>query len=385
MPLIRKRRADPPPSNSNSEADSSGSEEDQSQGPPPQRRRTSNQNQHQTQASASDTDDDATHHPSSTDVMVKKMVRLALASEYARQPIRRTEISTKVLGEQGVRQFKVVFESAQKVLREKFGMQMVELPGRERVTIHDRRAAQKVEKPSSTSKSWIVGSTLPAAYRSPEILPPTKAPWESTYTGLYSFIIAVIMLNGGSLPEQKLDRYLARTNADTYTPIDRTDRVLQRLCKEGYLVRTREMDGGEELIEYMVGPRGKMEVGTAGVAGLVREVYGVGNTEEQREEFEGRLARSLGIKEPEPREEEEEQNGDVEGEGTQRRPSQRQRRAEEEEEEEDDDEDETMVQILDMTLSNEYLYERNAKHKHHSTILIQATSICLTSPKSNCF
>ncbi|KAE8333084.1 MAGE family-domain-containing protein [Aspergillus sergii] len=307
MPLIRKRRADPPPSNS--DADSSGSEEDQSQGPT-QRRRTSNQNQTQASASASDTDDDATHHPSSTDVMVKKMVRLALASEYARQPIRRTEISTKVLGEQGVRQFKVVFESAQRVLREKFGMQMVELPGRERVTIHDRRAAQKVEKPSSTSKSWIVGSTLPAEYRSPEILPPTKAPWESTYTGLYSFIIAVIMLNGGSLPEQKLDRYLARTNADTYTPIDRTDRLLQRMCKEGYLVRTREMDGGEELIEYMVGPRGKMEVGTAGVAGLVREVYGVGNTEEQREDFEGRLARSLGIKAPEPREEEEEEEDD---------------------------------------------------------------------------
>lgn len=148
------------------------------------------------------------------------------------------------------------------------------------------------------------------------------------------------MLNGGSLPEQKLDRYLARTNADTYTPIDRTDRLLQRLCKEGYLVRTREMDGGEELVEYMVGPRGKMEVGTAGVAGLVREVYGVGNTEEQREDFEARLARSLGIKLPEPREEEEEQNGDVEGEETQRRQSQRRGRTEEEEESEGEDEDE---------------------------------------------
>ncbi|KOC16547.1 hypothetical protein AFLA70_459g000900 [Aspergillus flavus AF70] len=382
MPLIRKRRADPPPSNS--EADSSGSGEDQSQGPTPQRRRTSNQNQHQTQASASDTDDDATHHPSSTDVMVKKMVRLALASEYARQPIRRTEISAKVLGEQGVRQFKVVFESAQKVLREKFGMQMVELPGRERVTIHDRRGAFFLlylkdggfEKPSSTNKSWIVGSTLPAAYRRPEILPPTKAPWESTYTGLYSFIIAVIMLNGGSLPEQKLDRYLARTNADTYTPIDRTDRLLQRLCKEGYLVRTREMDGGEELVEYMVGPRGKMEVGTAGVAGLVREVYGVGNTEEQREDFEARLARSLGIKVPEPREEEEEQNGDVEGEETQRRQSQRRGRTEEEEETNRDPGNEHL----------EYQSKASATERteHHSTIPTQATSIYPTSPESNC-
>ncbi|KAE8410381.1 hypothetical protein BDV36DRAFT_302801, partial [Aspergillus pseudocaelatus] len=138
MPLIRKRRADPPPthpSNSSAPESSSGSEEEQDQGPTPQRRRTTNQ----TQASASDSDDDATHHPSSTDVMVKKMVRLALACEYARLPIRRAEIGAKVLGEQGARQFKVVFEAAQKVLREKFGMQMVELPVRERVTIHDRR------------------------------------------------------------------------------------------------------------------------------------------------------------------------------------------------------------------------------------------------------
>ena len=37
--------------------------------------------------------------PSSLDAMVKKMVRLALASEYSRLPIRRTDISAKVLGE----------------------------------------------------------------------------------------------------------------------------------------------------------------------------------------------------------------------------------------------------------------------------------------------
>lgn len=77
--------------------------------------------------------------PSSLDAMVKKMVRLALASEYSRLPIRRTDISTKVLGEQGTRQFKAVFEAAQKLLRSKFGMEMVELPAREKVTIGQRR------------------------------------------------------------------------------------------------------------------------------------------------------------------------------------------------------------------------------------------------------
>jgi hypothetical protein len=71
--------------------------------------------------------------------MVKKLVRLALASELSRQPIRRTDISTKVLGEQGSRQFKIVFEMAQKTLRETFGMQLAELPVKEKVTIQQRR------------------------------------------------------------------------------------------------------------------------------------------------------------------------------------------------------------------------------------------------------
>ncbi|GKZ35659.1 hypothetical protein AbraIFM66950_006360 [Aspergillus brasiliensis] len=261
--------------------------------------------------------DDAydTRAPSSTDVMVKKMVRLALASEFSRQPIRRSDISVKVLGEQGTRQFKTVFEEAQRVLQVKFGMEMMELPVKEKVTVQQRRAAQKVDKPSSTNKSWIVTTTLPTKYRKPEILLPCKAPMEGTYTGLYSFIIAVIMLNGGTVHEQKLERYLKRTNTDAWTPIDRTDRFLQRLCKEGYLVRNRDVDGGEEVIEYILGPRGKIEVGTKGVAKLVREVYGRSDGSERDDEFEIRLARSLGLEQPAPRAQEAEGGGDGDGDG----------------------------------------------------------------------
>ncbi|KAJ5184697.1 MAGE protein [Penicillium cf. griseofulvum] len=258
-------------------------------------------------SSAPNSDDDGPSASNSTDAMVKKMVRFAIASEYSRLPIRRNDISTKVLGEQGSRQFKLVFDQAQRELKQRFGMEMTELPAREKVTITQRRAAQKTEKPSSANKSWIVTSTLPLPYRSSDILIPTKAPslyTESTYTGLYSFIIALIVLNGGSLAEQKLDRYLTRTNADVATPVDRTDRLLQRLCKEGYIIKTREMDGGEEVIEYVLGPRGKIEVGTGGVAGLVRTVYGKNQgdheslTQLQREDledFEAKLGRSLGI------------------------------------------------------------------------------------------
>jgi hypothetical protein len=199
-------------------------------------------------------------------------------------------------------------------------------------------AAQRVEKPTTSSnKSWILSTTLPPAYRTPEIVPPSKASssaTEASYTALYTFIVAVIMLNGGSLAEQKLERYLRRANADSYTPIDRTERLLQRLCKEGYIVRNREMDGGEEVIEYMVGPRGKAEVGPRGVGDLAREMYGFQRhrgravdgedvESERAQEFESRLQRSLGIGRREPVEGNDGEQMDNAGGGARRRWSRR--------------------------------------------------------------
>jgi hypothetical protein len=49
--------------------------------------------------------------------------------------------------------FKRVFELAQKQLNIVFGMQMVELPGREKVTVRDRRG--KVQAISSVNKSKL--------------------------------------------------------------------------------------------------------------------------------------------------------------------------------------------------------------------------------------
>ena len=105
----------------------------------------------------------------------------------------------------------------------------------------------------------------------------------------------MILVSGGSIAEAKLERYLKRTNADQYTPVDKTEKLLQRLCKEGYLVRIKESSGGEEVIEYMVGPRGKVEVGIGGVAGLVKGVYG----DSAMEDLDARIERSMGLNEKE--------------------------------------------------------------------------------------
>ena len=83
-------------------------------------------------------------------------------------------------------------------------------------------------------------------------------------------------------------------NADNYVLSgEKTEKVLKRMEKEGYIVKVRERDGGgEESVDYVVGPRGKAEVSEVGVAGCVRKVFG--KTGMEREELERRLVRSLG-------------------------------------------------------------------------------------------
>lgn len=176
---------------------------------------------------------------------------------------------------------------------------------------------------------------LDPKYRDATILQPSQAPTtetESAYIGLYTMIISVIHLAGGTLPEAKLERYLRRMNADRSTPVDKTDKLLARLVREGYIVRLRDNTSGEEVIEYMVGPRGKVEIGQEGVADLVRKVYG----QDAPGDLERRLERSLGLSQ---RREETTNGAAGNGEPAARRPG-RPRRKTRDEELEDEQEDE---------------------------------------------
>jgi hypothetical protein len=104
-------------------------------------------------------------------------------------------------------------------------------------------------------------------------------------------VIALISLAGGTLSEGKLDRFLKRMNADTSTPMDSTDKVLAKMVKEGYIHKVKDTSGGEELIDYIVGPRGKVEVGEEAIAKMVRTVY----SGSALDDLDARLSRSLGL------------------------------------------------------------------------------------------
>lgn len=217
------------------------------------------------------------------------------------------------------RQFKHVFIEAQEQLRNVFGMELTELPVKEKITISQKRAAQRSgTQGASSSNAYILTSTLPARYRSASVLQPAQIPStgaEASYVGLTTFILALIYLSPSqNLSEPRLQKHLKRMNADNYVLAgEKTEKVLKRMERENYIIKVRERDGGgEESVEYVIGPRGKVEVGERGVAGLVRGVYGKKDAE--ADELDRRLARSLGdVVIDEKRRRVEGEEGDIEG------------------------------------------------------------------------
>jgi hypothetical protein len=138
----------------------------------------------------------------------------------------------------------------------------------------------------------VLVSTLPAKYRVPGIVAPSAAPTEeaeSAYVGLYTFVISLIYLTGGMLPETALDRFLRRANADQTTPVDCTEKLLQRMIKDGYVSKVKDSSSGEEKVDYIVGPRGKVEVGEVGVGQFVKNVWG----EDDANDLDMRIERTL--------------------------------------------------------------------------------------------
>ena len=124
---------------------------------------------------------------------------------------------------------------------------------------------------------------------------------------LYTTIIAIITLSGGELSDPRLRRHLTRLNAaenmpslnpnDGSSPTEKTDTVLQKMIKQGYLVKVSESRaaGDEDSTIWHVGPRGKVEVDKEVLAAFVRTIYGGSNPD-----LEQKLQVSLKIRAREP-------------------------------------------------------------------------------------
>ena len=269
------------------------------------------------------------------------------------------------------RQFKHVFMETQNQLRSVFGMELTELPVKEKVTISQKRAAQRSgTQGASTSNAYILTSTLPARYRKPSVLRPSQNPStgaEASYVGLTTFILALIYLSPSqTISESRLEKHLKRMNADNYVLAgEKTEKVLKRMERESYIVKVRERDGGgEESVEYVIGSRGKVEVGERGVAGLVKAVYGKKDAE--ADELERRLVRSLGDVVLEKKKKRVDGvNGDIEEEENEA--DEARAGAQESEEEEEDEEEEQQQQQRRQTSGRKGSKKQTAKQTAKQT------------------
>ncbi|KAF5553546.1 non-structural maintenance of chromosome element 3 [Fusarium napiforme] len=266
---------------------------------PRQRNRADSEEESEQEASDAEMDGDQHHAQSADDQLVKKLVRYVISCEYSRTAIRRDGIKERVLGTQG-RSFRRIFDLAQTQLKRVWGMELRELPVREKMSLQEKRQAMKSNaQPKLGSGAYILTSILPDAYRHASILTPSKTPSaddEATYAGFYTMVISVISLSGGELSEQKLKRYLQRLNADRNVSMEKTEIILKRMEKQGYVVKRVERpplgQDGDPTTTWHVGPRGKEEVGVDGVMGMTREVYG----DNWNDDNEKKLRSSLNIR-----------------------------------------------------------------------------------------
>lgn len=156
---------------------------------------------------------------------------------------------------------------------------------------------------TASSTSWVLTSVLPSQFRDPDIIAPPAAPTpeeDSVYTALYTSIVSLISLSNNELPNDKFQPFLSRLHLADNAPLNEgretSEKLLKRLEKEGYVVRVRQNNNAdhEDDISWIVGPRGKIEVGSDGVRGLVRAVYAPADDAEE-EDLERRVVRSLGL------------------------------------------------------------------------------------------
>lgn len=300
--------------------------------------------------------------------MVKNLVRLALASEYSRTPIRRADINAKGklqrcqhyhlladLGSNGCAITAVqnslwrstdtvaghIWYGDDRITTQRQGHSSTKkrlVPWFERaIRCSHATAAQKSQNAQKSSGAWVLTSILPGRFRDADILLPPQVPTteaESQYTALYTFVISLICLSGGSLPDNKLDRYLKRANVDETTPftnsnafsaLDKTEKLLKRMEKDGYVVKIRDNSSGEETIDWVMGSRGKVEVGDVGVRNMVKTVYGDVDDEA---ELQRKLERSLGVGE---RRSQKQPNGEGKKRGRKRRNAEAEEQDDEEE------------------------------------------------------
>ncbi|WFD33462.1 hypothetical protein MCUN1_000275 [Malassezia cuniculi] len=244
------------------------------------------------------------------------LVRMALCAEFRREPLRRDDLARVVIGKEGTRAFPIILAQAQLMLRDTFGMELVELRARgaENPALAEQAAAldeqlgrkrAKTEDKKDTRRVYALKSTLPDALIASLALSDTPAlDWSASdghagSMGLLYVILAIILLSGRRCSSVRLRAYLAQLSlsADRVLPsslqpvgVDDTqpltqargrtdpldlDAYLGVLQRQSYIESIRLPSSGEaqQKSEWRWGARAEVEIGEHAIASFIAQLF----------------------------------------------------------------------------------------------------------------
>ncbi|KAK9766099.1 hypothetical protein K7432_005062 [Basidiobolus ranarum] len=210
--------------------------------------------------------------PEELELKVKDVVRLALCTEFRKVPLKREDINRRVLHEHS-RIFHLVFDKAQEKLRETFGMELVELPSKEKFINGGRKGKDK-----QATKSYILRNILPVEEGFID--------WgqDKKHIGLIMVILSLILVNNRVLSDDQLKHFLRRLSIREgveHSEFGDIDQLISQFIKQGYLDKSQanivdvsSQSNEVALFEYRWGPRSKVEIAEINVLNFITEVFG---------------------------------------------------------------------------------------------------------------
>lgn len=266
------------------------------------------------------------------------VVRMALAAEFRREPLRRDDIARDAIGKEGTRAFPIIVAQAQHILRETFGMELVELRprgaenpalveqaaeiderlGRKRAKTEERRDVRRAFALRSTLPPSIIAALAGSTDNAEPALDWAPADGHSGGMGLLFVILAVVLLSGRRCADDRLRANLAQLglSADRalppslqpvgidpsaaaargrFDPLD-LDTFLAALQRQGYLESARLATSGEtqQKNEWRWGARAEAEIGEKAVASFVSRLYTPKDERDESTDLMQRIERAAG-------------------------------------------------------------------------------------------
>lgn len=197
------------------------------------------------------------------------LIRLALACEASKKPLRREDILSLVLGGSSRRSLKTLLAEANQRLAADFAMQLVPLPAASRplstATVAGRKAASAMARQqrdsSSGSSSYIL---ISKGRRSPNFTYHRRPEQLAHLT----IILCLIALSGGEIEEEALRERLV----SLAPPPSGLNELIGEWRRQRYLTIGKRIDD-QAITVYSAGPRALLEFPPEHLAGFIMDLF----------------------------------------------------------------------------------------------------------------